>query len=226
MWLTSAPPCPRLLLASGCSFPSSLPAGSELSTRLKELEEAGLITREDAPPPIATVLYTLSETGMVLEPVLKSLGLWGLRLMAEERPDDAFQARWLAYAPEWFTTDADPGAPPAVIQLVAADESAVVELGDGRVRTMPQAKRRVAGGVLGGDLARAAAVDDRDTGAGAHLQELPEVDRRRVGLDDDALGDPLHSGVRVVLLGPAEGRGRREGARDGTRWGRRRDPGS
>ena len=156
MRLTSAPPCPRLLLASGCSFPSSLPAGSELSTRLKELEEAGLITREDAPPPIATVLYTLSETGMALEPVLKSLGLWGLRLMAEERPDDAFQARWLAYAPEWFTTDADPGAPPVVIQLVATDESAVVELGDGRVRTMPQAKRRVAGGVLGGDLAQPA----------------------------------------------------------------------
>ena len=32
-----------------------------LSSRLKELEEAGLVTREDAPPPVATALYHLSE---------------------------------------------------------------------------------------------------------------------------------------------------------------------
>src|SRR5258706_16426424 len=48
---------------------------------------------------------------------------------------DAFQARWLAYAPAWFTTDADPHAPPAVIQIVAADESAVIELRDGKIHT-------------------------------------------------------------------------------------------
>ena len=108
-----------------------------LSTRLRELEAAGLITREDAPPPIATALYELSETGRELEPVLKALGMWGLRLMAEERPDDAFKAQWLAYAPAWFSTDADPEGPPAVIQLIAAGERAVIELGDGRVRTRP-----------------------------------------------------------------------------------------
>src|SRR5487761_705764 len=76
-----------------------------------------LISREDAPPPVATVLYALTENGLTLEPVLKALGLWGLRYMAVERPADAFQARWLAYAPAWFTTDGDPDAAPAVIQL-------------------------------------------------------------------------------------------------------------
>ncbi|WP_243869837.1 winged helix-turn-helix transcriptional regulator [Streptomyces liangshanensis] len=63
-----------------------------LSTRLKELEAAGLITREDAPPPIATALYQLSETGHALQPVLKEIGLWGLRFTVDKRPDDAFQA--------------------------------------------------------------------------------------------------------------------------------------
>ncbi|HEU5029314.1 MAG TPA: helix-turn-helix domain-containing protein [Spirillospora sp.] len=105
-----------------------------LSTRLKELEEAGLVVREDAPPPVATVLYALTEDGLALEPVLKALGLWGLRLMDTERPDDAFQARWLAYAPAWFAADADPGAPPAVVQLVASGEEAVLEIGGGEVR--------------------------------------------------------------------------------------------
>jgi hypothetical protein len=78
--------------------------------RLKELEVVGLISREDAPPPVATVLYELSETGLALQPVLKELGLWGRRFMTDERPEDAFRAEWLAYAPELFTTDTDPDA--------------------------------------------------------------------------------------------------------------------
>ncbi|MER6128599.1 transcriptional regulator [Streptomyces sp. NPDC001795] len=102
---------------------------------MDEVRQPGLITREDAPPPVATVLYTLTEDGLALEPVLKSLGLWGLRFMTVERPDDAFQARWLAYAPAWFITDADPDASPAVIQVVASDESAVIELRGGQIHT-------------------------------------------------------------------------------------------
>lgn len=38
-------------------------------------------------------------------------------------------------SPAWFTSDADPDAPPAVIQLIAAGDLAVIELGDGQVRT-------------------------------------------------------------------------------------------
>src|ERR1700691_943254 len=91
----------ELLLQGPCRFTdlkNGLPgiATNLLSARLKELEDAGLIGREDAPPPVATVLYSLTEDGLALEPVLQALGLWGLRYMAEEQADDAFQARWLA----------------------------------------------------------------------------------------------------------------------------------
>ena len=128
----------ELLLQGPCRFTdlkNGLPgiAANLLSTRLKELEAAGLIAREDAPPPIATVLYQLTDTGLALEPAVKALALWGLRFMTEERPQDAFRAQWMAL--EWFTADADPDAPPAVIQLVAAGEPAVVELRDGKVNT-------------------------------------------------------------------------------------------
>lgn len=130
----------ELLLQGACRFTdlkNGLPgiATNLLSTRLKELEEAGLVAREDAPPPVATVLYTLTDRGLALEPVLKALGLWGLQFMGKERPGEAFQAQWLAYAPAWFATDADPDAPPAVIQLLADGETAVVELRDGGVHT-------------------------------------------------------------------------------------------
>ncbi|SEG44495.1 transcriptional regulator, HxlR family [Actinacidiphila yanglinensis] len=130
----------ELMLQGPCRFTDlkkGLPgvAANLLSARLKELEAAGLLTREDAPPPVATALYALTEDGRALEPVLRALGLWGLRFMTEERPDDSFRARWLAYAPAWFTTDADPGAPPAVIQVVASGEPAVIEVRDGRIHS-------------------------------------------------------------------------------------------
>jgi DNA-binding HxlR family transcriptional regulator len=130
----------ELLLKGPCRFTdlkNGLPgiAANLLSGRLRELEDAGLISREDAPPPVATTLYKLTEDGLGLEPVLKALGLWGLQYMTVERPEDAFQAQWLAYVPAWFTTDADPDAPPAVIQLIASGTSAVVEIGGGQVRT-------------------------------------------------------------------------------------------
>jgi DNA-binding HxlR family transcriptional regulator len=106
-----------------------------LSSRLKELEDGGLVSRKDAAPPVATALYRLTENGRALEPVLQAVGSWGLRYMDNDRADDAFQAHWLAYAPLWFTTDADPTGPPAVIQLDASGQKAVIELRDGRIAT-------------------------------------------------------------------------------------------
>lgn len=106
-----------------------------LSARLKELDDAGLIRREEAPPPVATTLYHLTDDGLALEPVLKALGAWGLRYMTVERPDDAFQAHWLAAAPAWYTTDAQPDASPALIQLLTPNEQAVIEIAGGEVRT-------------------------------------------------------------------------------------------
>jgi DNA-binding HxlR family transcriptional regulator len=110
-------------------------AANLLAARLKELEQAGLVRHEYAPPPVATQLYELTGDGLALEPVLRELGLWGMRYMGDERRGDAFQAEWLAYAPAWFTTDADPSGPPAVIQLDGDGQRAVIELGDGQVRS-------------------------------------------------------------------------------------------
>ncbi|WP_216896613.1 winged helix-turn-helix transcriptional regulator [Nocardia alni] len=130
----------ELLLQGPCRFTdlkNGLPgiAANLLSTRIKELEQAGLIQRADAPPPVATTLYSLTENGLALEPMLKTLGHWGLRYMTDERQGDAFRARWLAYAPAWFTTDSNPDAPPSTIQLIAGGEHAVVELRSGQVHT-------------------------------------------------------------------------------------------
>jgi hypothetical protein len=55
--------------------------------------------------------------------------------MTVERPEDAIQAHWLAYAPTWLTTDADPDGPAAVIQLIAAGKDALIEIGGGKIQS-------------------------------------------------------------------------------------------
>jgi DNA-binding HxlR family transcriptional regulator len=50
-----------------------------LSQRLKDLEDIGVIVREELPPPAARSVYALSEWGHELEPVLQQLGRWGAR---------------------------------------------------------------------------------------------------------------------------------------------------
>ena len=112
-----------------------------LSDRLRELEAAGLISRVQAPPPVATTLFSLTDRGEALRPVLDALGGWGVPYMAEApAPDDAFRGRWLAWPAERFLTDAEPGRPPVSVELRAgevADAPVVVETVDGAVRARP-----------------------------------------------------------------------------------------
>jgi DNA-binding HxlR family transcriptional regulator len=58
-----------------------------LAQRLRDLEEAGVLTREVLPPPAASKVYQLTEWGHELEPVLIALGRWGAR--APGPPPDA-----------------------------------------------------------------------------------------------------------------------------------------
>jgi DNA-binding HxlR family transcriptional regulator len=130
----------ELLWQGSCRFTdlkNGLPgiATNLLSSRLKDLEDDGLITRQDAPPPVATTLYALTDEGRSLEPVLKALGDWGRHLMVVEHAGDAFQPHWLAQAAASFVIDADPQAAPVVIQLIAGDKAAVIEVGGGEVRS-------------------------------------------------------------------------------------------
>src|SRR5258705_1585234 len=53
-----------------------------LADRLRELEEAGLVDREELPPPVARTVYTLSETGWrKVLPVVKAIATFGLDMV-------------------------------------------------------------------------------------------------------------------------------------------------
>lgn len=104
-----------------------------LADRLRDLEDAGVIVREEAPPPIASTLFRLTPRGEQLRPVLDDLTRWGLPLMAEESPRDAVRSHWLAGALEMMLADRDPGGPPASIELRPGDEPISIEARDGAV---------------------------------------------------------------------------------------------
>src|ERR1700743_1125955 len=88
-----------------------------LAARTRELEAAGLVRREEAPPPVATPLVHLTEEGAELEPVIRALGCWGIRYMSGPADTDEFRSQWLTYPVDFFLTDRDPGGPPASIEL-------------------------------------------------------------------------------------------------------------
>jgi DNA-binding HxlR family transcriptional regulator len=66
-----------------------------LSTRLKELEEAGVVRRRVLPRPASAVVYELTEYGSELEDIVVRLGYWGAKSMGEPRPDDSVSAESL-----------------------------------------------------------------------------------------------------------------------------------
>jgi DNA-binding HxlR family transcriptional regulator len=110
-------------------------ASNLLVDRLRELEEVGLIRREAAPPPVATTLFSLTDRGRALEPVLQELSRWGVPLLREPAVDDSFRTHWLT-VPAQALTDHCPDQPAVALQLHADDnEDLVIEVKDGSVHT-------------------------------------------------------------------------------------------
>jgi DNA-binding HxlR family transcriptional regulator len=130
----------ELLLQGPCRYTdlrNGLPgiATNLLSDRLRELEAAGLIRREEAAPPVATTLFHLTEAGAGLEPALNALGAWGIRYMVQPADGDEFRSHWFAFPVALFLRDSDPGGPPLSIELRPGGRPAVVEISGGEVRT-------------------------------------------------------------------------------------------
>ncbi len=130
----------ELILQGPCRYTDlkdALPgiATNLLAERLRVLETAGLIWREDAAPPVATTLFHLAAAGAELEPVLTALGAWGIRYMAEPSDRDEFRSHWFAFPVSLFLHDRDPDGPPVAIELRTAGRPAVIEVSAGSVRT-------------------------------------------------------------------------------------------
>ena len=131
----------ELMLRGPCRYTDirdGLPgiATNLLADRLRELERAGVIRREAAPPPVATTLFHLTQRGKELRPVMRAIGIWGLPLLAEASDDDVFRGYWLA-GPVTLCEDATPDGPPFALEVHTGDEPMIIESIDGQLRARP-----------------------------------------------------------------------------------------
>lgn len=67
-----------------------------LATRLRDLEQDGILTRRRVGPRAATAVYELTESGAALRPVLEALSDWGTPHLGARRETDAVRAHWFA----------------------------------------------------------------------------------------------------------------------------------
>ena len=131
----------RELLTSGPSRYTDLLKGlpgiatNLLADRLRDMEKAGLVKREEAPPPVATTLFHLTERGAALRTLLEELGRWGAPMMGVPQPNNVFRSHWLVFPLDAYLEDKTPGEPPVAVQLNTGDEPMVVETVNGKVRT-------------------------------------------------------------------------------------------
>jgi DNA-binding HxlR family transcriptional regulator len=133
----------ELLLRGPCRYTDllhGLPgiATNLLADRLRELERAGVVAREEAPPPVASGLFKLTPRGEQLERVLVELGRWGVPLMAAGPAEqDAFRAHWLRMPVELFLRERVGADAAARIELDSGEERVTIDSSDGHVRLRP-----------------------------------------------------------------------------------------
>jgi DNA-binding HxlR family transcriptional regulator len=94
-----------------------------LAARLRSLEESGLVERRILPPPAASTVYELTPLGRGLEPVIRELARWGLRLMGKRKGEE-FRIHWMGI---WMRTSFRPDraaeGPPLTVQFDVGGES-------------------------------------------------------------------------------------------------------
>ena len=104
-----------------------------LSTRLKELQEGGVVRR--VPLMNCGLVYELTPYGRQLEPVVLALGRWGFAQMGDPAPEDVVTADSLTMALRTaFRADASASLPPADYEVHVADVALRVQVDGERLR--------------------------------------------------------------------------------------------
>lgn len=150
-----------------------------LSTRLKELQEAGVVRR--VPLLNCGLVYELTPYGRELEPIVLALGRWGFQSMGDPGEGDVVTADSLTMALRTaFQPDAAASLPSAAYELHVGDVALRADVTGGELRVAqlappapPVGGRRPAGDpdvvlaagpgirrVISGELRPAAAVDE------------------------------------------------------------------
>lgn len=103
-----------------------------LASRLRDLEEHGIVTKKTLPPPAASRVYELTEYGHGLRPAIRELALWGARSLGPPSDGEELFPGWLANA---LDTVLAPLAPPGRFEFRVGEE--IASLVDGEALPGP-----------------------------------------------------------------------------------------
>jgi DNA-binding HxlR family transcriptional regulator len=104
-----------------------------LATRLRELEQSGVVRKRKLPPPAASTVYELTEYGAELEEVVYALARWGVRTLGPPGPDDDLEPDWgLNAFPALFNPSCANDLSGTYV-LRISDDTFTVSLSNGRV---------------------------------------------------------------------------------------------
>ncbi len=97
-------------------------ATNVLSERLRRLQDVDVVTQRTLAPPASSAVYELTQRGRELQPVVISLGSWGLPLLADASPADDFHLAWAALVMLDRVDWAEVGDGGVSVQLVVGGE--------------------------------------------------------------------------------------------------------
>jgi DNA-binding HxlR family transcriptional regulator len=129
----------RELLTQGPSRYTDLKRGlpgiatNLLADRLREMELAGLVVRRQAPPPVATALFDLTDRGRDLQGVVRELVRWGGPLMMAPSGSDSFRAHWLVIPLRHLCRDNAPERAPETVRIGTLEDGVDVAADAGNV---------------------------------------------------------------------------------------------
>ena len=102
-----------------------------LATRLRELEQAGVVRKRKLPPPAASTVYELTEYGAGLDEVMHALARWGARSLGPPGPGDELDPEWGVNAfPALFNPEAARGVTETYV-IGVGDDVFTLRLEDG-----------------------------------------------------------------------------------------------
>jgi DNA-binding HxlR family transcriptional regulator len=105
-----------------------------LANRLREMETVGLVERQEPTPPVATPLFSLTERGRALLPVIEAVAAWGAPTLGGVDRDAEFRTHWLVLPLRLHLRDADPDEPPVRVEVQAGDGALSIEAGNGTIQ--------------------------------------------------------------------------------------------
>jgi DNA-binding HxlR family transcriptional regulator len=164
-----------------------------LATRLRELEDGGVVRRRKLPPPAASTVYELTEYGLGLEEVIHAIARWGARSLGLPKREDDLDPEWgLSAFPALLYPERARGVTETFIVRID-DDAFTVRLVDGRLRVD-------AGAIAEPDLEIAADMATFFELASGELPPRAALDAGRIRIAGDA--DALDRFFRIFSFAP------------------------